>query len=305
MQQADPTAGLTGQLLPIRPLGVTEVIDGAFRTLRATFALVAVIVVAVTGPFQLIQSLVLTRLLGGLPDPLFADPVAVEPADLDLLVGLATWGGLLSIVGLVIGVVVSAAVVEAALERDRGRQPTLSSVLRTSVQRLGATLGASVLTVLLGMAAGLALIVVVGPMLVLVPPLGVIVLLPTAGILGLLLLAISSLVIPVAMVERQGAWTTFTRTLWVVRNRFWRVLGVTLIAGLVVGLVTLALNIAFSLLLFVAGPFDWVLDAVSGTIVSVIATPVSAFVALLIYLDVRVRLEGFDLLVRARGMDSW
>jgi len=262
----------------------------------------ALVVVVVHGPYQLLSSLALSQLLPDLLDPTLFDPFSEELPDTDLLVQWTTWGGVLSIIGLLVGVITSAAVVAAVLQRDRGEVARVGSVLAASASRSGATIGASVLTVLAAGVAFVVLAAVIVPLAVLVPPLGVIAGLSSVAVLTVVVIAVSSLVIPVAMVEGRGAWTTFMRTLWIVRHRFARVLGVTLLAGLVVLLVTGAISTALGLLSLLAGPFSWVVDGFNGTLVAVVSTPVSAYVALLIYLDARVRLEGLDLTVRAREL---
>ena len=300
---ATTTGGVTGTLLPLRPLALSDIIDGAFRLLRATFPVVALVVVVVQGGYQLLSNYLIVQTVPEVLDPFSLDPFAADLVDLDLLGRTLTVGLVTGLLGLVVSVITSAAVVEAALERDRGGQPRVGSVLGASVRRIGATLGATLLGLLAGGVAALALMVVLVPLGVLVPPLAVLVAIPLVLALLIGVGALSTLVLPVAMLETErGAWATFTRALWVIRHRFGQVLAVTAVAAVVLLLVTLALGVAVTVLAALAGPAGWAVDAVGATLTAVVTTPVIAYVGLLVLLDARVRLEGFDLTVRAQRL---
>ncbi len=300
---ATTTGGVTGTLLPLRPLALSDIIDGAFRLLRATFPVVALVVVVVQGGYQLLSNYLIVQTVPEVLDPFSLDPFAPDLVDLDLLGRTLTVGLVTGLLGLVVSVITSAAVVEAALERDRGGQPRVGSVLGASVRRIGATLGATLLGLLAGGVAALALMVVLVPLGVLVPPLAVLVAIPLVLALLIGVGALSTLVLPVAMLETErGAWATFTRALWVIRHRFGQVLAVTAVAAVVLLLVTLALGVAVTVLAALAGPAGWAVDAVGATLTAVVTTPVIAYVGLLVLLDARVRLEGFDLTVRAQRL---
>lgn len=300
---AAPTGGLTGLVLPLRPLALSDIIDGAFRLLRATFPVVALVVVVVQGGFQLLSNFLIVQTVPEVLDPFALDPFAPDLVDLELLGRTATVGLLTGLLGLVISVITGGAVVEAALERDRGGQPRVGGVLAASLRRLGATLGATLLSLLAGGVVGVALLVVLVPLGVLVPPLAILAAIPLLLALAIGIGALSTLVLPVAMLETdRGAWATFTRALWVIRTRFGQVLAVTAVAAVVLLLVTLALGVGVAVLAALAGPAGWAIDAVGATLTAVVSTPVTAFVGLLVLLDARVRLEGLDLTVRARRL---
>lgn len=296
-----PTGGITGRVLPLRPLAVNDMLDGAFTLLRACFAIVALVILVVQAPYQLLTSLTLAQYLPELGDPLLFDTLD-EALAFDLLGRAVGWGLLVTVLGLLVGVIVNAAVVATALEVDRGATPTVGSVLRASLSRAGATIGASLLAALATMVGFVAVLAVLLPFALVVAPLAVVLAVPLLLVLALLATALGSLVIPVAMVEGRGAWQTFTRALWVLRRRFGRVLGMTVLAGLVVLLVTFAISFALSAVGLLAGPLAWVVDGLNGVLVSIVSTPITAFVALLVYLDARVRLEGLDLRLRAQGL---
>jgi hypothetical protein len=294
-----PAPGEPGHLLPYRPLTVGDVLDGAFRLLRPTFTRAALLVLLVVGPYQLLSNLVFARLVPELSDPgAFAQP-GVEFDPVELLARVGGWGVVLQVLGLLVHVIVGAAVVALAGQADRAEPLDVLAALRTAVARSGATVGGSVLMLVAGV---LALLVVV-PVLVgvaFVPILGIVVVL-AAVVFGFGVAAGAySLIVPVAVVEDRGAWTTFTRALWVLRVRFWRVVGVTLLVSLLLALVGFAVVLPLGLLSFVAGPLGWIVDGAASTVVSLLVVPVTAYAALLVYLDARVRREGLDLELRTR-----
>jgi hypothetical protein len=298
-----PRIGHAGHLIRLQPMTVADVLDGAFRMFRSTFARSALLVLVILGPYQLLSSLVLTRLVPEIFGPeAFLD--VTDPAELDLagiLGSLGGWGVALQVIGLLVNVIVGAAVVALVLQADRGEGQDVGAALRTGLARSGATVGGSVLVLLLVVAGVVALVPVV-VVLVVIPVLGWIALIALIPLVVGLMTGLFSLVVPVAVVEDRGAWTTFRRALWVVRARFWRVIGITLLVLLVLGVVSAIVALPLGLVSIVAGSFGWVVDGISSTAVSVLTLPVTAYAALLVYLDARVRREGLDLEVRTRGL---
>jgi len=95
-----------------------------------------------------------------------------------------------------------------------------------------------------------------------------------------------------------------------VRGSFWRVLGITLLAGLIVVVTAGVLQIPFSLLAALAGGGNSLLPAIGGNVAGIlisavggvvagaVARPISAGVAVLLYVDLRMRREGLDLVLQ-------
>jgi hypothetical protein len=258
-------------------------------------------VLLVMGPYQLLSNLVLARLLPELSDPELFGPTGVEFDPMDLLVRVGGWGVLLQVLGLLVTVIVVAAVVALVFQADRGEPLDVAGALRTAVARSGATVGGSVLLILAGVLS-LVVLVPVAIGLAFVPILGIVVLLAVGAIGYGVAAGVYSLIVPVAVVEDRGAWTTFTRALWVLRVRFWRVVGITLLVTLLLGIVSFAVALPLTVLSMAVGPLSWVVDGVTSTLLSLVVVPVTAFAALLVYLDARVRREGLDLELRTRGL---
>jgi hypothetical protein len=92
-----------------------------------------------------------------------------------------------------------------------------------------------------------------------------------------------------------------------VRNHFWRVIGIrllaTVVAAVIAGAVSVPFSIAGQLLLLgetSMGPIilATTLIAVGGAIAQIITAPFTAGVVVLLYTDIRIRAEAFDLVLQ-------
>ena len=112
---------------------------------------------------------------------------------------------------------------------------------------------------------------------------------------------------------RVGIWGSLVRSWQLVRGKFWRVLGILLFAGVVVNIVSYALQFGVGALIGAVGAWAGAGDN-DAAVVAAIAVGVSAGIATimtliaslafmsavqaLLYLDLRVRREGLDLWLR-------
>ncbi|TVP62513.1 MAG: hypothetical protein EA340_15510 [Nitriliruptor sp.] len=295
-----------GQLLPLRRLTVADVLDGAFRTFRAVFAPAAVIVLVIIGPLQFATNLVLSRVApgivgGGLSAIIDLDVFAAAPAD-NALVLTNLVSGLL---GYLLSLVASAGVVALLLAVDRGEERQVTSPLGLAFRVLLPTLIASFLLGVLGIGAAIAL-AIGSVVLLVIPILGVVVMVLVVLPLYLLgiasFVALISLVVPVAVVERQGPLATLARAVRVFTRQPLRIAWISLLVGVVTVILALALQLPFLLLSEVAPTGGWAIEALGETTGQILSVPVSAAAALLVYLDVRVRWEAVDLRHRARTL---
>jgi hypothetical protein len=112
--------------------------------------------------------------------------------------------------------------------------------------------------------------------------------------------------VPVLLVEGAGPARALGRSRELVRGRWWGTLGVTVVGYLLVTIVSLAISGLIVGVAF-ADPArntvtGFVLNTVSATLGSMIATPAAAAFITVLYIDLRVRKEGFDLLLLARRL---
>jgi hypothetical protein len=112
---------------------------------------------------------------------------------------------------------------------------------------------------------------------------------------------------------RVGIWGALRRSWQLVKGKFWRVFGILLFAGLVVNIVSYALQFGVTTLLMTVGSWADASDGSSATVAAIVlgvaaglATAMTLVASLafmsavqaLIYLDLRVRREGLDLWMR-------
>ncbi|MFG2597648.1 glycerophosphoryl diester phosphodiesterase membrane domain-containing protein [Streptomyces sp. NPDC048462] len=310
-------------VIPLRPLGVGEILDGAVSTMRAHWRTVLGLTLAVSVIAQTALILIQRYLL---PDPPSIDANATgsealrQAADSlrSSLLDLAP-----SLLITMLATIFTTAVLTVVISRSvLGRAVTLSDAWAEARPRLLPLLG---LTLLL--AAMAAAIMAVG-------------LLPgyllgdTAGMglafLGLLaasvvlawLLTRFCLASPALMLERQSITASMRRSAKLVRGAWWRTFGILALTWLLTLIVTVVIGIPFGIIAIVVdgggmsaflsdGPnsFGWPFLIVSGigdVIVATITYPLSAGVTALLYVDQRIRREALDLeLARAAGLPGY
>jgi uncharacterized membrane protein YeaQ/YmgE (transglycosylase-associated protein family) len=109
--------------------------------------------------------------------------------------------------------------------------------------------------------------------------------------------------------ERMPVIDAMTRSFGLVRNSFWRILGIRMLTWLVVTLIAGAIAVPFDFLGHLVGGSGPELaaatvGAVGAVIGRIITAPFGAGVVILLYTDRRIRGEAFDLVLQtgaARG----
>lgn len=269
----------------LRPLGIGEVLDASIKIYLARWKPMVIAVGLVTAPAMVLSALV--QVSAGSPtaltrtDPdtnlvefdgrgfaLFIAALAVTTVITLLATNLATAGVLRMVTGVYLG------------EEVGWRES-----LRFAFSRFGSLTWLLVLT-LLGSAVGLL-----------------------ACVVGLLWLqGVWAVAFPVLLVEGVKGKSALGRSYRLVRGRFWPVFGTILLGTLLAGTVQGVLTAPVLVLTLVEANF--LLTSVLGGVVNIIGTAITApFVAsltMVIYFDLRVRKEGFDLFLLARrvGVES-
>jgi len=300
-------------VIPLRPLAVGEILDGAISYIRAnpkvTLGLSAVVVTLT----QLIQVPAQYLTYDGLAG-LGADPTgAFGGADaVTALVGGV--GSLLGIAISFIAITVLTGLLIAVLQQAvLGRPATFADAWAIARPRLLGLVGLTVLTGLLITLAVLAGFVPLVVALALGAPAAVSgvlgVLFGLAGIaLGVFVHVSLSMGAPVLVLERAGVVAALRRSAALVRPTWWRVFGILLLAAVIAAVIGGILGVPFMLgaqlldgtSLFAPTPttpslLGLVLTAVGAIIATTITAPFSAGVTGLLYVDQRMRREAFDL----------
>ena len=115
---------------------------------------------------------------------------------------------------------------------------------------------------------------------------------------GLLLLALFVAVPAAIVVEGQRAGGAMGRSWNLVKRRLWPVVGIVLLAWIIDGVIGTALSWVLELPANLM-PAGWLVRIAGESAINVLTAPFIAIVAVLIYFDLRIRHEGFDLQVMA------
>ena len=291
--------------LPLHPMTVSDILDGAFRLLKANAATLLPIVAVFVVPLQVIGAFAQRDLLGGteLFDT-FTDPSLTADDELRADGGLVV-GVIADLLNLLVLPFMAGAVSQVVAASYLGQQLGPADALRATFRRAWAlflgwllvhlleasgflVLGVALVAVLVAGGSGLG----VGILVVL----GVLVALPVL----VAVMALSVAVAPAIVVEQLGPVAGTRRSWSLMRRRFWPVLGTALLAGLVASVLGEVLGAIPTFAGFFAGSdAGWLLVAVGAILSALITQPIVAIVATLQYFDARIRFEGFDLEVIA------
>lgn len=295
--------------VPLRPLGLTDIYDAAFRIIRfnprATVGS-AVIVAAVSMALPLVVTAVLTATsslalgLGDDPSLSGADAAALVGTIGSFAVGtLLQWVGTLLVTGVVVHVTVAAAV---------GRRLTLGEALAATRGTRWRLVGLALLVALTYLLPiiiyGLLWVLVVLADVTALTIVWAVVSIPAFICLMLVLwIRLTYLPVPALMVERRGVLAAFGRGYRLTRKQFFRTLGIALLTVLLTSIASQVLTgpLAFVLGLVLTGiDPDYVLlslvvtQALTTVISAAFVTPFTAAVTSLQYVDQRMRKEAFD-----------
>jgi hypothetical protein len=296
-------------VIPLRPLSLSDIFNGAVAYIRAnpkaTLGLTTIVVVAAqlvalllsVGPFAFTGQLA-PRLSG---DKVSSGLLLGSSAS-SIAGAIATWLSSILLAGM-LTVVIGRAVFGASI--------TIGEAWQRLRGRLWALIGFAILEVigagvLVGIVAGIiaaAALSVNGVAAAIIGAPLVLGLIAALVYLGTMLTFTPSVIV----LERLGIFPAISRSFKLIRNDFWRVFGIRLLALIVAAVVGAAVSVPFSFggqILLVAASSTiatltaLVLLAIGGAISQIITAPFTAGVAVLLYTDRRIRAEAFDLVLQ-------
>lgn len=289
-------------VIPLRPLGVGEILDAAVTTLRRYWRTV----LAVTVPVAVVTQVALVfvqRYLSAEVPALHADATPTEQLEAasEYLRASFTELAPTMLVSVAASVFTSALLTIVVSRAVLGRPVTVSEAWREASPRLPQLL---LLSLALPLGAGALAFAAMLPGLLLGGAGGA-----TLAFLGgaaafvaiVWLLIRFGLASPALMLERQGIVPALKRSAKLVDGSWWRVFGITLLAQLLIMIFTMILTIPFTAVAFaIDGGFEltWTylsVMAVGGIITSSLTYPIAAGVSVFLYVDQRIRREALDL----------
>lgn len=310
-----PPAAKPG-VIPLRPLGLGEILDGAVSTMRSHWRSVLPITLVVATVVQVISLLVQKLLLADLVVSMSETPTPEELVNSlgsGLSVSVAT--NFIDFLGTVFVTAMLTMIFSRAI---LGQASSVSEAWRDARSQLLRLIG---LTLLLGIGLSLLGAVLVLPAFLLdsygLAALGV---LASAVIFAWLWIAFS-LASPALMLEKGGIFTAFGRSWKLVKGSWWRILGITLLTFLITFLVRMIIVIPLTLIGFLvsgtgmaaltdgSAAYTWgalIFSAIGLVIAQTITMPMQSGVTVLLYVDQRIRREALDLeLARAAGVENY
>jgi membrane-anchored glycerophosphoryl diester phosphodiesterase (GDPDase) len=304
-------------VVPLRPLGLGELFDGAVRTMRQNPRVmfgVSAVLMAVTAVLSLVVLLLgvrrLTQTLTGAENGLTRDEVAAAASSGLLTVGVP------AVLQALATIVLTGVLILAVSDAVLGRRPSVSDVLHRVGSRIWRLLGLSLLT------AAFYLVLTV----VLAAP-GVALILASQEVAGgiALALAVPALVAvacllwvrlafaaPVLLLERVGIGRALRRSWRLTVGSWWRVFGILLLTAVIAVVAGGLLSTPFGLVGTVVAealgggsPDDGTafrngllvsqaIANIGSVLASTVTAPFTAAVTALLYIDLRIRREGLD-----------
>ena len=253
----------------------SDLLDGSFRLLKANLGTIVLVAAVFLIPVNLVAAFFQRDLLGGygflefMQDPsLFEEAAAAGPSNAaGIGIVVATLAGFL--VTPFVGGATSMVVATSYLGGELKAGPAMRATGRAFLTLLAVFF----LTALLKL-AGLV-VCLVGA---LVP------------------MALFLVTTPVVMVEGARPIQAMARSVVLVRPRFWPVMAIGIGSGLVAAFLGNVLATPFSVAALAVGyRWGWILAAIGAIVPALLTTPFVSILATLVYFDLRIRNEGFDL----------
>ncbi|MDQ8705837.1 hypothetical protein RCO28_25555 [Streptomyces sp. LHD-70] len=322
-----PPAAAKPGVIPLRPLGVGEILDGAVSTMRTYWRTVLGISLAVAMVTEIIvvllQGLVLNTQT---TTDALSDPSATVEELTTALFQTLLDSGVILLVSLLGSFVVTALLTMVTSRAVLGKPVTTAEAWRDARPQLPRLLGLTFLLPLL--AAALVTVGALPGMLVAIAGASAAgTSLAFLGGLGGLIVAIwlmvrFSLSSPALMLEKQTVRKALGRSAKLVQGSWWRVFGIQLLAAILVNIVVSIILIPFTAVAVAlsgdgvsgflnsgVGNVGWtflIITGIGSVIGSMLAFPITAGVTVLLYIDLRIRREALDLeLARAAGIQDY
>jgi hypothetical protein len=268
---------VTGHL---RPLGIGEILDGAVKLVTRNLRTLVLAVLALSVPIALLTFLITVGTSEPCTTASCEASFAGRTAEDD---GLYVAGQLVNGVLAVLLYVLSQLVCfHAVTESYFGRRASVGETLRFAVSRSGATLW---LFILLAVGLLVAFVLFILP--------------------GIWLAVAWAVAVPALLVERLGGAAALRRSFQLVRGRWWASFALFVVALLLIFVVTIVLSLAVAALLFFiedGSNLALALESAVNVLANLLTAPFLAAVVVLLYFDLRVRKEGFDLALLAEEM---
>lgn len=316
--QWQPQRAIRPGVIPLRPLGLGEILDGAISFIRS-HPVATIGVSAATAAVAQVIDLVIGLFTGFAVPP---DPNDLERDPERYLDGLATLSGSLAVSSVITVIalsVLTGLLIVVLSQAVLGRRMPIGEAWRAAKGRLPGLVGITFLSTI-GVAAAMAIGFLPAVAALLLGGSGAaVVVLMFLGMLGgfgaaIYLWVCWSLIGPVYVLEHAGVLDSFRRSRRLVQPQWWRIFGTLLLAAFIAFVIAAIIAVPFTAIAAAVSGVSFtataaysfvglVIVALGGVIASTLTWPFQAGVTGLLYFDQRIRREGLDItLQRAAGL---
>ena len=296
----------------LRPLGVGERIDAAFKAYRSNFRTMAKALVIVVVIGAVIEALITVSMTATSP---IVTHVGINGNTTTIdYNGLWTFFAGLGLIGLIswlLGMWASATCIQIVGTSFVGREVDWRQARSRATRRLGSLTWLAILVTCLIIGAGIVLLapgVLLNVAGLTVP--GAI--LTVIGSLAWFVFAIwfgvaQILAVPTLVLEDYRGLRAIRRSFALVKGTWWSVFGTLILMELIILLVYLATGIVFAIFTLLTRhneAANFVRTVVQTSATLIIATPFTATIYAILAIDMRIRKEGFDLELLAQELES-
>jgi hypothetical protein len=276
---------VSAQAPALRPLGIGEILDVGIKIYFKNAWTLFRIVLFVVLPAQIVVAIIQASALPSGSGTSFGFDFGSSDSTLN---GSDAWTAAVgfivaTVIGALAGKLAQAGCFRAVADAYLGEQVNWRDSLRYAFKRLPAVVGVTILS---------AIFVLIGVIFCVIP--------------GIYLWAAFYVAIPVVLVEGVGPFRALGRSRELVRGRWWGTFGVAVLGALLAAIIAGTLTALFVGLSLGAGGSDtvvgFIVNVIAMTLSSVITTPAVAAFAIVLYIDLRVRKEGFDLYLLAQRL---
>jgi hypothetical protein len=311
-QSWTPPVRVPAGIVPLRPLGVGEILDGAFQAVRSNPRSMIGVSAAVVAAVTLLSLVPQAFVLHGLGSAALGAGDGLSTREqLDALSGALEAQLFPAALTFFADTVLNALLIVPVSAAVLGRRTPPGEMWQRAKGRLLPAIGLALLT---GLALGAVVVGLLVPGIVLLaagpPALGALLLFAgvvAAVVLGVLLAVRWALAAPALVLERASVTTAMRRSWRLTQGSFWRVLGILLLTGIIVSIGQAAISFPLSALssLPAAGQSDpyenlgtvfaqLLISGVGSIVAGAVFYPFNAASSALLYIDLRMRREGLD-----------
>lgn len=259
----------------LRPLSLGEILDAGFKVYRSHFKTLCLCVLVVVVPVTILGTLIQASTSENAFNP---SAQTASSADGAAIAGLVVSGLLQGLLALL----ATAACVRAVAAAYLGHKVTWQESLRFAFRKLLPLIALAILTGLLTALGLIALLI--------------------GAVFVFVRLAVGT---PVMLVEDAGVTDSMSRSWNLVKGNWWRCFGVYLIISILAGILAALIQGLLIAPIFANSDSELLgasLTTLGGIISATITVPLQAAVLTILYFDLRVRKEGFDLALLSEGV---